>query len=407
MKREGFAEREIIEYLLGEIRRGILEDQSLHGDEEIYDYIEERVLQGGGHGRLPLGSRKKIIDYIFFTVRKELGILQPYVEDEAVTEIMVNGDQNIFIEKGGSIQKLDMGFISTEELEEIIRRIAASVHREINELNPIVDARLKNGSRVHAVYKNVALNGPTLTIRKFPKKAFDMEDMIGFGTITREAGDFLRKMVVYGANQFISGGTSSGKTSMLNVLSNFIPSQERIIVIEDSAELQINSVENIVRMECRNANVNGAGMVDMQQLIKASLRMRPNRIIVGEVRGKEVLDMLQAFNTGHDGSLSTGHGNSVAGMLRRMENMVMQAADFPVESIREQIAEAVDIMVHMGRIPSGERKVLEICEICGYSQGKYDINCLYSYHMEKGLLPTGNRLRNREKLMLKGMCFDE
>ncbi|QIB69269.1 CpaF family protein [Aminipila butyrica] len=389
--------------LTADLRR-MIGHTSLEDDEEqIFALMEEAIL---ADSRLELYSFKvkaRLIHQVYYTIRKDLGILHPYSQDPQVTEIMVNGRDHIFIERQGIIEKLEQRFTTTEELEELIRRIAGRVHREINELNPIVDARLPDGSRVNAVYKNVALGGPSLTIRKFPEKAFSMQDLVSFGTITQEAADFLACMVVAGENIFISGGTGSGKTSLLNVLSTYIPHQERIIVIEDSAELQLHGVENLVRLECRNANVQGKGLVDMQQLIKTSLRMRPNRIIVGEVRGKEVLDMLQAFNTGHDGSLSTGHGNSVSGMLKRLETMVLQAAEFPIDAIRSQIAEGIDIMVHLGRLPDKSRRVLEIAEICGYEGHDYIINSLFQYQVERGLERTGNKLVREEKLKLRGV----
>ncbi|MDD3168874.1 MAG: CpaF family protein, partial [Eubacteriales bacterium] len=334
--------------------------------------------------------------------------------DKEVSEIMVNGIDHIFIEKKGKIEKLDLHFESIDDLEEIIRRIAAKVHREINEMNPIVDARLDDGSRVNAVYKNVALNGPILTIRRFPENRITMEDLLRIETITGEAAEFLKILVKSGYNIFISGGTSSGKTTFLNVLSEYIPKDERVIVIEDAAELQISGIENIVRLECKNANVQGKGEVNVRQLIKASLRMRPNRIIVGEVRGEEVLDMIQAMNTGHDGSLSTGHGNSTEGMLSRIEAMFLQAADFPIDAIRSQIAEAIDIIVHLGRLPDKSRKVMEISEIEGYHDGKIYINPLFKYIINTsdftkdaapkgGLMKTGNVLKNTMKLEMNGV----
>lgn len=387
--------------LTEEIRKKIALLPQCSGEEKIFELIEEAMEGDSGFSIYGFKEKAKLAERIYLTLRKDLGILEPYIEDEEITEIMVNGRENIFVERRGIIEKTEMSFSSTEELEELIRRIAAGVHREINELSPIVDARLPDGSRVNAVYKNIALNGPILTIRKFPKKAFTMQDMISYGTLTEEAADFLNDMVKAGMNIMVSGGTSSGKTSLLNVLSNAVPAEERVIVIEDSAELQLDSIENIVRMECRNSNVQGRGEVDMRQLIKSSLRMRPNRIIVGEVRGAEVLDMLQAMNTGHDGSLSTGHANSANGMLRRMETMVLQAVDFPVDAVRNQIAEGIDLMVHLGRLPDRSRKILEISELYGYENGSYLMNVLFKY-TGNGLEPTGNRIINREKLKLRG-----
>lgn len=336
----------------------------------------------------------KLIQKIFFALRKEMDILQPLVDDRTISEIMVNGKDDIFVEKGGRIERVPMAFDSTEDLEELIRRISARVHREINELNPIVDARLSDGSRVNAVYRNIALNGPILTIRKFPEKVMTIDDLTGNETIAEEAALLLKVLVFTGFNIFVSGGTSSGKTTLLNVLAQMIPHDERVVVIEDSAELQINQVENIVRMECRNANVQGKGAVDMAQLVKASLRMRPDRIVIGEVRGGEVFDMINAMNTGHSGSLSTGHANSISGMIKRLESMFMQAVDFPVEAIRNQISEGIDVIVHMSRMKTGNRKVVEIAEIDRVENGVIITNRLYS---DDGGM-TGNRIIHREKL---------
>ena len=385
-----------------EIRRAISTKEGQMSDEEVLSYIEHYVLERGSLSICDIGESHKMIMKIFYSIRKDLDILQPYADDETVSEIMVNGKDDIFVERNGIIEKTGESFEKTEDLEEVIRRAAAGIHREINELNPIVDARLHDGSRINAVYKNIALNGPILTIRKFPQKAFTMKDLIGFGTLTQECADYLKMLVETGYNCFISGGTSSGKTTFLNVLTDYIPKEERIIVIEDSAELQIKGIKNIVRMECKNANVQGKGQITMQQLIKTSLRMRPDRIIVGEVRGKEVMDMIQAMNTGHDGSLSTGHGNSIEGMLRRLESMFLQAADFPIDAIRSQIAEGIDIIIHLSRLTDKERKVLEISEIKGVEKDRIIMNSIYKYIPGKGLERTGNRLVNREKLKLKG-----
>ncbi|WP_312092695.1 CpaF family protein, partial [Aminipila sp.] len=354
---------DVIIAIMEELRKRIGNNDCENDEQQIFKLIENYILSEERLQLFDFKVKAKLVYRVYYSIRKDLGILYPFSRDKDITEIMVNGKDNIFIERFGGVEKVNQKFTSVEELEELIRRIAGRVHREINELNPIVDARLPDGSRVNAVYKNIALNGPILTIRKFPEKAFSMKDLIDFGTITEEAAEFLNRMVVAGENIFISGGTGSGKTSLLNVLSKYIPKEERIIVIEDSAELQLDEIENIVRLECRNANIQGKGLVDMQQLIKTSLRMRPNRIIVGEVRGKEVLDMLQAFNTGHDGSLSTGHANSVSGMLKRLETMVLQAVNFPIDAIRNQIAEGIDIMIHLGRLPDKSRRVLEIAEI--------------------------------------------
>jgi len=372
-------------------------------DSEVLDIIEDCVLQDSGFEFENYKFKIKIIDDVFNSIRKDLAILDPYARDPGISEIMVNGKDHIFIERHGTVEKVDAGFQTTEELEEVIRRIGAKVHREINEMNPILDARLEDGSRVNAVNKNVALGGPILTIRKFPEQAIDMEKLILYGTVTFEAAEFLKKLVQAGYNIFISGGTSSGKTTFLNVLSDYIPKNERVIVIEDSAELQIKGVENLIRMECRNANIQGKGQVDMRQLIKTSLRMRPNRIIVGEVRGEEVLDMIQAMNTGHDGSLSTGHGNSPEGMVNRLETMFLQAANFPIEAIRGQIAEGIDIIVHLGRRRDNKRIVTDIVELSGIKDSEIVMNKLFRYDLNDGLIRTRNELINKEKLEIKGL----
>ena len=410
MKGESNSVKEITEG----VRNIVNSKQEQLSDNEVLALIEEYVLKDQRTDHYSFRRKGEVIHSVFNATRKDLDLLQPYADDKGVSEIMVNGIDNIFIEKKGRIEKLDIHFETKEDLEEIIRRIAAKVHREINELNPIVDARLEDGSRVNAVYKNVALNGPILTIRRFPENRITMEDLLKIETITVEAADFLKKLVRAGYNIFISGGTSSGKTTFLNVLSEYIPKDERVIVIEDSAELQITGIDNIVRLECKNANVQGKGEVSVRHLIKASLRMRPNRIIVGEVRGEEVLDMVQAMNTGHDGSLSTGHGNSPEGMLSRIEAMFLQAADYPIDAIRSQIAEALDIIVHLARLPDKSRKVLEISEIEGYRDGKIYINPIFKYIVNKSdphvkgmpsgkLTPTGNQLKNTAKLEMNGV----
>lgn len=390
--------------IIQKIRSALALEEEELTDEFVRETIEAHILKDRRLIQRHPKDVEKLIDRIFFSMRRELDILQPYIEDEQVSEIMVNGKDHIFVEKNGMIQKAEIQFDTTENLEELIRRLAAGVRREINELNPIVDARLPDGSRVNAVYKNIALNGPILTIRKFPQKAIDMPALIKMGSITKEAADFLQSMVKAGYNCFISGGTSSGKTTFLNVLSNFIPHDERVILIEDSAELQIKQIHNLVRLECKQANVQQKGRVTMEDLIKTSLRMRPDRIIVGEVRGKEVMDMIQAMNTGHDGSLSTGHGNSISGMLRRLESMFLQAADFPIDAIRAQIAEGIDLIIHLGRLSDGSRKVLEIAEIDGVSQGEIQINMLFRYRPSKGLIRTTNHLIHTEKLELRGIA---
>lgn len=392
-----YTQEEIRRYI-AEIRLMITDSEGTLSDEEAMERIEEFVFSQKKAGSCSHRENRKVIERIFLSLRKEMGILQPYIDDKSISEIMVNGKDRIFIERNGIPERLPLQFDTTDDLEELIRRIASRVHREINELNPIVDARLSDGSRVNAIYRNIALNGPILTIRKFPEKVMDMEDLLRNGTVTEEEAGFLRVAVSAGYNCFVCGGTSSGKTTMLNVLSQSIPEQERVVVIEDSAELQIDQVENIVRLECRNANVQGKGGVDMSQLVKASLRLRPDRIIIGEVRGKEVMDMIQAMNTGHDGSLSTGHANSIEGMLKRLEAMFLQAADFPVEAIRSQITEGIDIMIHMSRMKDGSRSVTEISELKGMENGEIAVNPLF----RKGSRVEGSRLIHREKLQLAG-----
>lgn len=394
-----------------EIRKIIAETQLKINDSEVLALIEAYVLKDQRMSMQSYRAKKNVIDSVFNATRMELDILQPLAENNQISEIMVNGTDHVFIERGGRLEKTDIKFESCEQLEEIIRRIAGKVHREINELNPIVDARLEDGSRINAIYKNIAIDGPILTIRKFPRNRITMEELIKNNSVSLEAAEFLKVLVIGGYNIFISGGTSSGKTTFLNVLSNYIPKDERVIVIEDSAELQITAIENIVRMETKNANVQGKGEITVRQLIKTSLRMRPDRIIVGEVRGGEVLDMIQAMNTGHDGSLSTGHANSPAGMLSRLETMFLTVADFPIDAIRSQLASAIDIIVHLGKLKDKSRKVLEITEVEAYKSGQIVLNPLFKYCMESekdtplcgALIPTGNSLKNTIKLDMRGL----
>ena len=393
--------KEFINRKLQEIRQ-VLGRGELAADEDALCCIETLVFRDTEAGRFSEEELEDAIRKLFYKTRCRMGILQPLLEDDTVTEIMVNGPEHIFIERKGRIQRYPMCFDSAEELEEIIRNIAAQVHREFNELQPIVDARLDNGSRVNGVYRNVAVNGPILTIRKFSGNHMTMEDLIRSGTIDRKGADLLFCLTECRYNIFISGGTSSGKTTFLNALADAVPEGERIIVIEDSSELKLSGIENIVHLECRNSNALGRGQVTMSQLIKSSLRMRPDRIIVGEVRGGEVLDMLQAMNTGHAGSMSTGHGNSVEGMLQRLETMYMMAMPLHVDAVRSQIAEAVDIMVHLERMEDGTRRVVEICEITGYRNQAFQKNTLMLRDAAGCLQTTGNLLQQKRKLVLKG-----
>lgn len=399
MRRE--TESEFVANRLHNVRRRFAAEETLD-DRRAMEIITEEVFGDEESGNFDDETVDRIIQKIFLKTRRRLGILQPLLEDGQVTEIMVNGPEHIFAERQGKIERWPLSFDSADELAEIIRNIAGDVHREISELNPIVDARLADGSRVNSVYSNVAINGPILTIRKFSDNYMTMEDLTGNGTLNPEAALLLRTLVECGYNIFVSGGTSSGKTTLLNALAGAIPPEERVIVIEDSMELKLSTVENIVHMECRNAVSSGKGSVTMSQLIKSSLRMRPDRIIVGEVRGAEVADMLQAMNTGHSGSMSTGHGNSVEGMLRRLEAMYLMAASMDMDAIRSQIAEGIDIMVHIEKI-GGKRRITEITEIAGYEKGVFRLNRLMN--TEKGTdtaAPTGSRIINNRKLWLKG-----
>lgn len=385
--------------MIEEIRKKLMASGRELTDDEVMAAIEETVLYG--EEELPFDEYEKIIKRIYARLRSKLGILDLYIKDERVNEIMINGPGTFFFETKEGIHRLEESFESTEELEEVIRNIAAGVHREINEMHPILDARLPDGSRVNAVYKNIAAGGPILTIRKFAKERIRMEDMIAGGTISAECADFLYKLVRCGYNLFICGGTSSGKTTFLNVLSEAIPKDERVIVIEDSTELQLSHIENLVQMECHQANAMGQGAVSMDMLIKTSLRMRPDRIIVGEVRGKEVADMLQAMNTGHDGSMSTGHGNSADGMLRRLEAMYLMSAQIPMDAIRAQIVEGIDVLIHLGRLGHGRRMVMEVQELLDYENGRYVLNPLFLLNENQKLQATGNPLKRTRKMLLK------
>ena len=345
-----------------------------------------------------------------FNAFRKLDILQELLEDESITEIMINGLENIFVEKKGEIYQYEKRFVSRKKLEDIAQQIASGCNRTVNEAEPIVDARLPDGSRVNLVLLPVALNGPIITIRKFPKEGITMKHLIAWGSISREAAEFLEMLVKAKYNMFISGGTGSGKTTFLNALSQFIPEDERIITIEDNAELRLQSLPNLVRLETRNASVDGAGEISMGDLIRASLRMNPSRILVGEVRGKEALEMLQAMNTGHDGSLSTGHGNSPADMLSRLETMVLGAAELPLPAIRSQIASALDIMVHVGRLRDRSRKVLCIMEVDGCEDGKISLHPVFQFRetgtgaggQVEGILEKVGELENRDKLRAAG-----
>jgi pilus assembly protein CpaF len=395
--------------LISEVKKIVGESVDLSkdiSDEEIRDLITNVVFEKSKQFYMTVSEKQEISEAVFNSMRR-LDVLQPIIDDESVTEIMVNGANDIFIEQDGRTKKLDVRFESTEKLEDVIQSIVSKVNRSVNESSPIVDARLKDGSRVNVVLAPIALNGPIMTIRKFSNTPMTIERLINFGSLTQETADVLKRMVQAKYNIFICGGTGSGKTTFLNALSNFIPKDERIITIEDSAELQITGVDNIVKLETRNANTEGKGEINIRDLIKTSLRMRPERIIVGEVRGAEALDMLQAMNTGHDGSLSTGHANSSRDMLSRLETMVLSGAIMPLEAIRQQIASAIDIIIHLGRIRDKSRKVLEISEILGYRDGNIQLNPLYEF-VEEGESEDGRvigTLKRTENEMVNTLKF--
>lgn len=400
---------EIVEVLTNSLRDELDFMYSV-GNEDLLDYIKEYVVSYSRQNQLSSMMMKEIIDRMYNSFRG-LGVLQPLLDNKNVTEIMINSYDEVFYELDGQVMKSDIRFENTQKLEDTIQSIVSKVNRVVNESSPIVDARLEDGSRVNVVLPPVALKGPAMTIRKFPDKPLDINDLISFGALDKEVGEFLKELVEAKYNIFIGGGTGSGKTTFLNVLTNFIPKDERIVTIEDSAELQVKQIPNIVSLETRNANTQGTGEIPMKELIKASLRMRPTRVIVGEVRGAEALDMLQAMNTGHDGSLSTGHANSIYDMLSRLETMVLSAAELPIPVIRNQISSAIDIMVHLSRFRDHSRKVVEISEITGIENGEIQLNSLYKFKEEgetaRGkiigkLQRTNNNLQSDTKLYLSG-----
>ena len=349
-----------------------------HSDEQMQEMIDEMLVRESKEVPMTLAERNKLRKELFHAIRK-LDVLQELVDDPHITEIMINGPDCIFIERDGQLFQSELCFESQEKLQNIIQQIVSDCNRVVNEASPIVDARLRNGARVNVVLSPVALNGPIVTIRRFPDKPIMMEDLIAFGSVTEEVCDWLSKLVRARYNIFISGGTGSGKTTFLNALSYYIPKEERIITIEDSAELQILGIPNLVRMETRNANVEGCKEITIRDLIKTSLRMRPDRIIVGEVRGGEAFDMMQCLNTGHDGSMSTGHANSSKDMLSRLENMILMGMEIPLTAIKQQIASGIDIIVHLGRLRDKSRKLLEIVEVQGFSEGEIVIKPLYQF----------------------------
>ena len=402
----------------GEERRKLLKEKLIESidysressDEEIRELIDGMLVRESRERPISLAERKRLRKELFHAVRK-LDVLQELVDDPQITEIMINGPDRIFIERDGKILESGLHFDSGEKLQNVIQQIVSDCNRVVNEASPIVDARLENGARVNVVLNPVALNGPIVTIRRFPDQPITMGDLVRFGSLTEEVCEWLGSLVKAKYNIFISGGTGSGKTTFLNALSNYIPQEERIITIEDSAELQLINIRNIVRMETRNANVDGCQEITIRDLIKTSLRMRPDRIVVGEVRGGEAFDMMQCLNTGHDGSMSTGHANSARDMLSRLENMILMGMEIPLAAIRQQIASGIDIIVHLGRLRDKSRKVLEIVEVTGYEDEEIQLSPLYRFEEEgetadgklRGVLRKKGELGYVEKLQSAGL----
>ncbi len=380
-------------------------------DDEIKALIEEEVLIRSRQVYLAVEDRIQLKKELFNVFRR-LDILSGFLEDDDVSEIMINGYRHIFLEKNGELIEAKESFSSEERLRNVIQQIVSNCNRIVNETNPIVDARLSDGSRVNVCLPPVALDGATMTIRKFPKEFFTMDKLVEMNSITEECAEFLRKLVVAGYNIFISGGTGSGKTTFLNVLSNYIPSTDRIITIEDAAELQIRDIPNLVRLETRNANVEGENAVSMSALIKAALRMRPTRIIVGEVRDAAAMDMMNSMLTGHDGSLSTGHGNSAKEMMLRLETMILMGYDMPVAAIRQQLCAAIDIVIHLGRLRDNSRRVLEVCEVMRVENGEIVLSPIYEFRETGerdgriiGKLEKVGELYSTEKLARSGLSI--
>lgn len=384
-----------------------LSDYRNISDDDLIEIIDKKIEEYEKLGYMPLRKKIELRTSLFDSFRR-LDILQELIDNEDITEIMINGKDSIFVEKLGKIQKWDKSFKSDEQLEDMIQKIVSSVNRIVNVATPIADARLEDGSRVHVVLPPISLTGPIVTIRKFPE-AISMDKLLGYNSLSKEVAIFLKKLVKAGYNIFISGGTNSGKTTFLNALSAYIPEDERVITIEDSAELQLMQIKNLVRLESRNPNSEGEGRVSIADLIKAALRMNPDRIVIGEVRSSEALDMLQAMNTGHDGSLSTGHGNSPKDMLSRIETMALSGADLPLPAIRAQIAGALDIIVHLGRLRDRSRRVLSIMEVGEYKNGEVELFPLFEFkeYGEKkevvlGKLEKIGTLKNIQKILASG-----
>lgn len=392
------------ELLIEKLKQSIIDETDLSqelSDEQMLSLIDRTICADEQISKLGAVRLAKIRKGLFDSFRR-LDILQELLDDPGISEVMVNGSKSIYYEKNGRIEKWNKSFSSVEKLEDIIQQIVSGVNRSVNTASPIADARLSDGARVNVVLPPAAPDGPVITIRRFPAKPIDMEALLEKKSITHEAAEFLKKLVRAGYNIFISGGTGSGKTTFLNALSQFIPEGQRVVTIEDSAELQL-TVENLVRLEARDANSDGQGEITIRDLIKTALRMRPDRLIVGEVRGVEALDMLQAMNTGHDGSLSTGHANSPKDMLTRLETLVLMGGDLPLSAIRGQIASALDIIVHLGRMRDGSRKVLSIVEVKEYADDKIELETLFEYREKEGLIKTGE-LSAKRKLESAGLC---
>lgn len=381
-------------------------------DSFIREKIDDAIIRESKEQFFSLEERRIMGKQIFFELRR-LHVVQELLDEEEITEIMINGTEGIFYEKAGEINLWVKKIEKREILEDIIQRIVAGCNRVVNEANPIVDARLTDGSRVNIILPPVALNGPIVTIRKFSRKPMTMKDLLTYRAISTEASEFLKKLIIAGYNILISGGTGSGKTTFLNALSQWIPREERVITIEDSAELQLNDLPNLVKLETRNANVEGCDPISMRSLIKASLRMRPDRIIVGEVRGEEAVDMIQAMNTGHDGSLSTAHANTATDALSRIETMMIMGNNIPLQAIRRQIVSGIDVIIQLGRMRDHSRKVLEIVELIGLSSGEYQIKILFKFEERncgertRGELVKKSEISQVEKLQNAGMLWGE
>lgn len=403
-----------IQEIVNELKKQIFDQYNLNtlSDDQLEEVIANLLARYLKQEYITIEEQVNINERVFSSIRG-LGVLDAIIKDEQITEVMINGPNDVFIEKAGKLYRLEQTFESERQLEDIIQKIVGQAGREVNQANPIVDTRLPDGSRVNVVLPPISMKGATVTIRKFSKTPMTVEQLLKYGSITEEVAHVLELLVKAKYNIFISGGTGSGKTTFLNALSNFIPKDERVITIEDSAELQITGIDNLVSMETRNANASGSGAITIRDLIKSSLRMRPERIVVGEVRGGEALDMLQAMNTGHDGSLSTGHANSTRDMLSRLETMVLQGADgLPLEAIRQQIASAVDIIVHLSRLRDKSRKTMEITEIVGCRDREIILNPLYIFREDENstlekvsgsLVRTENKMVNTFKLELMGL----